>query len=569
MRLSLFTVVGFQLTISLLFVCAPLLLHAQTSASSIRQLEGQLMSADGVNYLNTATTLSAAYRHNGAYDRAIRLAQNAYDKARQLNDKYFMALALNHEGAALIEKGIKKGKVNRRRAASVLHDKFARSLELLKGSEHKEIKLDNLEWLQKAAEHLGNKRLASQYSKQIELMKDGLLDEPIAIRKIDLNAFKSSGEAEALKKDIFNKSRANNKNLTNQVGVLKEEREKLEAEKELLATERVLLEKEMEAQRVAINELSQEQMENELLISHQRILMDSLLFARQIDSFRLVQQQSELRQQESELTLERTQRNLLIALIGIVLLIAIGVLIRYVSAKKHNEQLADKNEQIRNEQSKAEALLLNILPASIAAELKKNGIARPNQHDQVTVMFTDFKDFSTIAEQLTPDELVNELHHCFKAFDEIIQKYQLEKIKTIGDAYMCAGGLPAPDPTHPERVVAAALEIQQFLEQWDAERKVQGRLAFQARIGIHTGPVVAGIVGIKKFAYDIWGDTVNIASRMESNGAPGKVNISSTTYDLVKEKFQCQHRGKLPTRKDGDIEMYFVENSSTTIAIEV
>ena len=213
-------------------------------------------------------------------------------------------------------------------------------------------------------------------------------------------------------------------------------------------------------------------------------------------------------------------------------------------------------------QARSEALLINILPFEIAEELKKNGSAEAKQFSEVTVMFTDFEDFTKISERLTPPELVEEIHSCFTAFDSIISKHNIEKIKTIGDSYMCAGGLPVANTTHAIDVVSAALEIQQFMQEHLRQRINAGKETFDLRIGIHTGPVVAGIVGIKKFAYDIWGDTVNIASRMESSGEAGKINISGATYELVMDRFNCSYRGKIPAKNKGEIDMYFVEKDS-------
>ncbi len=173
-------------------------------------------------------------------------------------------------------------------------------------------------------------------------------------------------------------------------------------------------------------------------------------------------------------------------------------------------------------------------------------------------MFTDFKGFTHISENMTPEQLVEEIHTCFKAFDDIIHKYGIEKIKTIGDSYMCAGGLPVASKTHAEDTVKAAIEIRDFMDNHNKEKLSKGELPFEIRIGINTGPVVAGIVGIRKFAYDIWGDTVNTASRMESSGEAGKVNISGSTYELVKDKFTCSYRGKIETKNKGEIDMYFV-----------
>jgi class 3 adenylate cyclase len=206
--------------------------------------------------------------------------------------------------------------------------------------------------------------------------------------------------------------------------------------------------------------------------------------------------------------------------------------------------------------------MLNILPAETAEELKATGSAKTKSFDLVSVLFTDFKNFTQASEKLSPEDLVAEINYCYSAFDHIITKYGVEKIKTIGDSYMCAGGLPVTNSTHPFDVVSAGLEMVQFIETNKKERIERGEIYFELRVGIHTGPVVAGIVGIKKFAYDIWGDTVNTASRMESSGEVGKVNISGDTYKIVKDKFVCTHRGKLEAKNKGLIEMYFVEGGS-------
>lgn len=211
------------------------------------------------------------------------------------------------------------------------------------------------------------------------------------------------------------------------------------------------------------------------------------------------------------------------------------------------------------EQARSEELLLNILPAAIASELKKTGVAQARQYAQATVLFTDFKGFSKIANGMTPEKLVADLDYCYGEFDKIIEKNDLEKIKTIGDSYMCAGGLPESDTDHAIRMVRAALDIQKFLTRWNLERIEGGYPALEARIGIHTGPLVAGVVGSKKFAYDIWGDTVNIASRVESAGEAGRVNVSENTFSLIKDRFKCSFRGVLPIKNLNPVAMYFVE----------
>ncbi|HSF90421.1 MAG TPA: adenylate/guanylate cyclase domain-containing protein [Saprospiraceae bacterium] len=210
-------------------------------------------------------------------------------------------------------------------------------------------------------------------------------------------------------------------------------------------------------------------------------------------------------------------------------------------------------------QQRTDELLLNILPKEIAAELKETGVTRAKDFDNVTVMFTDFENFTLIAEKLSAQELVNEIHYCYSAFDQIISAHGLEKIKTIGDSYMCVAGLPVERDTHATDAVMAAMEINAFVDREHQLRRAKGQMSFNIRIGLHSGPVVAGIVGLKKFAYDIWGDTVNTASRLESSGEPGKVNISGSTYELVKDHFVCQYRGKIEAKHKGGIDMYFVE----------
>lgn len=214
---------------------------------------------------------------------------------------------------------------------------------------------------------------------------------------------------------------------------------------------------------------------------------------------------------------------------------------------------------VQKEKNISESLLLNILPEEVADELKKKGSADAKLIDEATVLFTDFKGFTQLSEKLSPQALVAEIDACFSAFDNIMHKHNVEKIKTIGDSYMAAGGLPTPNSTHATDVVKAAIEIQQYMQQHKAEREAQGKLYFEIRIGVHTGPLVAGIVGIKKFQYDIWGDTVNTASRMESSGEPGEINISEATYELVKDQFNCIYRGEVVAKNKGLMKMYFVK----------
>lgn len=249
--------------------------------------------------------------------------------------------------------------------------------------------------------------------------------------------------------------------------------------------------------------------------------------------------------QQQEINRQKLVRNGFIGGFAVVLLFA------SVFLKQRNK--------IRKGKKRSDELLLNILPEETAEELKETGTAKTRSFEKVSVLFTDFKNFTQASEKLTPEELVAEINHCYSEFDRIITKHGIEKIKTIGDSYMCAGGLPVPNETHPVDIINVALEMAAFIEETKKQKAAEGKPAFDLRIGIHTGPVVAGIVGIKKFSYDIWGDTVNTASRMESSGHIGKVNISGSTYELVKDKFICTPRGKLEAKNKGLVEMYFVE----------
>ena len=246
----------------------------------------------------------------------------------------------------------------------------------------------------------------------------------------------------------------------------------------------------------------------------------------------------------------------------LLLVVAIGSYNRYKYIRK-------TNKIIKDERDRSKELLLNILPEETARELETNGQAQTRYYENATVLFTDFKDFSTIAGKLSPQELVAELNDYFMAFDEIMGKFNLEKIKTIGDAYMCAGGIPSTNNTHPLDAVNAALAMQDYMFQKNKGRKENNLECWELRIGIHTGPIVAGVVGKKKYAYDIWGDTVNVASRMESNGEAGKVNISASTYQRIKENYQCLYRGKVSAKNIGEVDMYFIESKITKPKLQV
>ena len=271
-----------------------------------------------------------------------------------------------------------------------------------------------------------------------------------------------------------------------------------------------------------------------------------------------------IKQTEHQHDLELKDRDLKLAQLAVAknkneklfLIAGIGLLLLVVAVVLRNSNIQKKtNLLLTKEKKRSDDLLLNILPSEVADELKETGAAAAKYFDNVTVMFTDFVDFTKAGEKMSPQELVDELHACFVAFDDIIRRNNIEKIKTVGDAYLAVSGLPIADPNHAPAMVNAALEISAFMKE---RKKRLGGNTFEVRIGIHSGNVVAGIVGAIKFAYDIWGDTVNTAARMEEHGEAGKVNISQTTYELVKNQFSCTYRGEITAKNKGRLQMYFV-----------
>jgi adenylate cyclase len=545
----------------ILLLLTPLFIFAQSS--EIEQLRKELETLDSIEFVNEAIRLSELFYKAEKYKGAKVAANHAFRKARQINNKEAMARALNREGKAMLKQQLKA----KERSKIALKFRNSNIFLLQSDTTNKALEQDNLNQLKLMARSLKRVKDFDEVEEQIarlqtgpsrDVMKDTLKAIGDILKNVDPTKL-NSRQRKALKKvhELYSEKEA----LNEQVSQLDQERQRIEAEAEQLNMEKEVLSQDILAKQEAISKMNEEQAKAELLNMQYKMLVDSLETEQMMDSLSIVQKDMKLEAQKALLEKQRARRWLYFAIIAIALMLAGGLFSRYKAQRKHNTELEEKNETIEIEKERSESLLLNILPEKIAKELKMNGKAKTRYHNNVSVLFTDFVNFSGISEMLSPEQLVEDLDHCFKNFDKIIEKYELEKIKTIGDAYMCAGGLTVEQPDHAQRVIKAAIEIQFFLQSLKKEKQAKKQPFFEARIGIHVGPIIAGVVGLKKFAYDIWGDTVNVASRMESSGEPGRVNISEDTYNQVKDDFAFEYRGKVEAKNKGKIDMYYVLES--------
>ncbi|PHI19419.1 hypothetical protein CEQ90_12935 [Lewinellaceae bacterium SD302] len=360
--------------------------------------------------------------------------------------------------------------------------------------------------------------------------------------------------------------------LQDELEILQEEQEILEEENDQLLTANERRKKQLEQKQEELSQVEQEKVEVEERMAVSEAQVASLSrealekqaavdrVERELAEQELAASQAELRAAEAEVAQNESEnlRNYAIG-IGSILLLLSGLLYtRFVSKRRDAKALAASNAELAESRERSDELLLNILPANIAEELKQNGKAAARKFEDTTILFSDFVNFTSISEKLGPEDLVKELDVCFRAFDEIVDQYDdVEKIKTIGDAYMVAHGLDNRKSI-PVNLIEAAKQMQEFLARRGEERTRLGLPYFTSRIGLHTGPVVAGVVGVRKFAYDVWGDTVNTAARVENQCEPGRINVSETTYRLIKYQFECQYRGKVMAKNKGYIDMYYV-----------
>ena len=523
-------------------------LSAQKSYDDYKK---ELRKEKGSRYLSLAFEGAEAVAKTGDYKNAIKLMDDAIKKARGMSSNTAAVVTVNkaHLMARLFPK------------EDVYMMELLEELNKGLGSNPPQNLLDKGIAICEMIRYKCSDRLNARVERKIlELGGVTLRKEQEKIaeaKESDLKAFKKLDTEEAY----------------DQLQQLKAERERLENMQEMLSQSVEEKKEELDRHAQQIRVMSRDQARAEAVMQYNQRMIDSLKFLAVLDSINLLNNQNLITQQEtrlqlqeseiqlknSELQLKNSQQKLYLAFAALGLIITGFLSWMFYNTKKTNIALEVKNQIIEEEKERSEALLLNILPQFIAQELKEKEKVTTRMIDNCTVLFTDFINFSQISKKLSPKELIDALDECFRAFDNIITKHNIEKIKTIGDSYMCAGGVPIPNKTHAIDAVNAAYDMVSFLDDWNEKREVQGLMRFDARIGIHSGPIIAGVVGLKKFAYDIWGDTVNVAARMENKSAAQKINISHTTYQLIKDHYLCEKRGSISVKNMKDLRMYFVD----------
>ena len=541
---------------TLLFLLGSLLVQAQ----SIKDLELQLQNAGtSRERMNLNYELGQAWLGTDAR-KAIEYAEAAHSSAQAISHKGMLA-----QSAFLMAKGFDRlPKSDRKQEEwlknALLYAKNANDADLIIKSVEKlsalVIKQDRdyrkaFSYTEEAFKFFSKSgKSISELERLYEQQKDQLEKERLGLVR-DMEGLEAEINRLSLERDVLSKDKTV---LTQRQQVLEEEKATLEEKKEIV-------EQEVAAKEEEIEKISRKEINARYKSEMRKRRIDSLEHRQQLDSLAL--EQTNLAVQNLELENERSQYifMLLGAVSLFVILLALIFYLRFRAKKRLSNQLEEQNQLLDEERQRSDDLLLNILPAPIAQELKEKGTATAQKFNEASILFSDFKNFTKISERLSPEELVKLIDTTFKAFDNIISHYDdIEKIKTIGDAYMCASGL-VNRKTMPANLIKAAMEMQEYLQDMKLERQRTGEPFFEARIGIHTGPVVAGVVGLKKFGYDIWGDTVNIAARMEANCEVGQINISESTHGLVKYSFDCQYRGKVHAKNKGMIDMYYVNKA--------
>ena len=532
---------------TLLLLCFGTFTIAQ--AQSIDELEKQLKEAgSSKDKLSLNYQLGEAYLRSSA-EKSIEYGKQAFNIARDLSNEGMMARSAFLVGKAYVRDRNDRNAKTWFDTALAAAKKAGDSDLIIKSVESRsKIEKDDRDYreayqiVEEAFKYFSqNGTSISDLEEKYERQRAALLQEK---KRLEQEISNLTNEREDL---VTDRSRLQQRQqeLVRDKAIVEE---KISEKDERLATISVAKERAdsvVRTKELEVKSLTRERLEQEAVLKDKEAKL--AIASLEAEQSRRIAEQAAARQNQL----------LILAIFGTLL--ALLLLVLFLIARRSRSRLKDKNKIIEMERQRSDELLLNILPKPIAEELKEFGKAKARKYDQVTVLFSDFKNFTSISEKLSPEELVEELDKCFKAFDFILTQYDdIEKIKTIGDAYMCASGLIGRKGM-PYNIIRAALEMQQFLEEQKQEKMRIGKPYFEARIGLHTGSVVAGVVGVNKFAYDIWGDTVNIASRMEANGEEGRVNISNTTYGLVKYQFDCEYRGKVQAKNKGLIDMYYVQ----------
>ena len=521
------------------------LLHAQSAS----ELEARLKRSASKSEKMTLSYQLAEKLLATSPAKASEYAQQSSDLATELGDKRREADAtyLSAEGQY------------RARKFPDAATRYQKAWNAARNYGLREVALNSTEKLQDIALKQNDFREALKWSREtVNYLKEaggGVRSGGDAVRKLENQLAAAEADNRSLREQVAQLSGQSQNLETSYQSQIKETQEKSQQE--------------LTIKQATITQIAQEKQIADSLIRTNAIQLKNLTEEQMVASIVRAQQEREIQRQEKRLVEAELAKQISEAWLGRAILISVFVLLlavlfyfRFRAKKRAANELTLKNTLIEEEQKRSDNLLLNILPPAIAQELKTRNKVAARKYDQATVMFTDFIGFTNVAERLTPEQLVEELDYCFSNFDRIIERYRVEKIKTVGDAYICASGLSDMNAS-PSDMVKAALEIQDFLLHVKAERMDQGLPFFEARVGIHTGPVVAGVVGAKKFAYDIWGDTVNIAARMEEACEPGRVNVSEDAYWLAKYEFEWKHRGKIAAKNKGMMDMYYVASAKS------
>jgi adenylate cyclase len=493
------------------------------TAQNLVDLENAARGASGKTRVEQFINVADVAITQGDYNKAYDLANEAESFAEKINAPLLRAKALNRSGKALQFLSKRKGLFGKKERPEQY---FTKSNDVLRKNNalNDPLMMENFEQLKKIAENKGSAADLQKIEQQIAQIQTG--GAPLAV---------ASGTRSELKQEVSNLNSALHK-------------EKMAADTNRAIALRMLaqsqaLQAQLSQKEATLNQMTEGQMKVEFMLLQQSQMVDSLM----------------LTNQNLALGEAKASRNFSYAIAAVLLLLSGGIAYSLLRAKHNSRVLSEKNRIIGAERERSDRLLLNILPFVVAEELKQKGSTSARFHEDVSVLFADFVNFTQIAERITPQQLVNDLDTCFKAFDEIMQQHGLEKIKTIGDAYLSAGGLQDTG-AQTIQIVNAARDMQRWLTTWNAQRGQQNLPEYHARIGIHRGPIVAGVVGAQKFAFDIWGDTVNIAARVEQASESGRINLSGAAYEALQGQIACKYRGKIPIKNKADIDMYFVEN---------